>query len=78
MKSHPYICDNSGRYNGFPVRGWIYAPTNPPSPPNVVMLMHGTIEMSGQTPMDAADRFIKLAADDTKINLASNILFSCA
>ena len=42
------------------------------------MLMHGTIEMSGQTPMDAADRFIKLAADDTKINLASNILFSCA
>jgi hypothetical protein len=40
------------------------------------MLLHGTIEMA-VTPMDAAERFIQLAADTTKINLASNILFSC-
>jgi hypothetical protein len=64
------------QFNFFPVRGWLHTPAS--STADVVILMHGTIESTGVTPMDAAQNFLSLATDATKLNMGHFILFSCA
>jgi hypothetical protein len=59
-----------------PVRGWLKAPVSPQSPPDVLVLFHPTIEEG--TPQSAAQKFLELSADSSKLNLGSFILFSCA
>jgi hypothetical protein len=44
----------------------------------VVVLFHPTIEEEGTTPLDAAARFMQMATDSSKLNIAgSNIVFAC-
>ena len=65
------------RFNGLPVRGWLRVPPGVASA-NVVVLYHPTIEEEGVTPLDAAARFMLMATDASKLNIAgSNIVFAC-
>jgi hypothetical protein len=65
------------RFNGYPVRGFLRAPASVASA-NVVVLFHPTIEEEGTTPLDAATRFMNMATDSSKLNIAAtNIVFAC-
>ena len=65
------------RFNGYPVRGFLRAPASVAAA-NVVVLFHPTIEEEGTTPLDAATRFMNLATDSSKLNIAgTNIIFAC-
>lgn len=65
-------------FDGLPVRGWLRVPPGVASA-NVVVLYHPTIEEDGVTPLDAAARFMLMATDASKLNIAgSNIVFACA
>ena len=65
------------RFNGYPVRGFLRAPASVAAA-NVVVLFHPTIEEEGTTPLDAATRFMNMATDSSKLNIAgTNIIFAC-
>jgi hypothetical protein len=65
------------RFNGLPVRGFLRAPAGVTAA-NVVVLFHPTIEDEGTTPLDAATRFMTMATDASKLNIAgTNIVFAC-
>jgi hypothetical protein len=65
-------------YSGTPVRGYLYVPTAGPSKLDVVVLMHGTIDNAGITPLRAAQRFLSIAQNPDGLNLNNRILFSVA
>lgn len=72
----------STTYNGYPVRGYLYVPfsgigTDGPVT-DVLTLYHGTITAQNTTPFQAANTFMRIVLDPTKVNVRDKVIFSVA
>lgn len=69
-------------YNGYPVRGYLYVPNagigTTGTVTDTVALYHGTITSSGVTPFQAADTFMRIVLNPTKVNVRDKVIFSVA
>lgn len=72
----------STTYNGYPVRGYLYVPNagigTTGTVTDTVALYHGTITAQNTTPFQAANTFMRIVLDPTKVNVRDKVIFSVA